>query len=475
VRSLAILPQSPRFNEADRRREGELRKVYEQSARAIRRVELDRLTSPQYKASEEQYAVLEKFDSRRELNSPKDVAGAFYTFGRMARVPPGSQLTMPPQEQQRMEMLQEDVISSLPFLDSRRLCNVLLSAAYQQNRDPQLLAPLCAHTLEKAHQLNLRDVTTLIYSLGRLEHREDGDALLRALLGRVEAELPRLHAVEMVLLTSGLAALRLKLPDLLQSLGRAALDKLETFGAVELSTLLGSLTTLSHKDLSLLRASASRLPEVVGGMNPRALCEMSAAFAAADRRVWIPSALDVLADESVAKARLFSQPQAAACLAAFGVMRWDHAGLVAALGDRLADFGPRLQLGELGLGLEGISRLPSGSEPETLRRLLDAAQRLRLPPLHHAGDAERRDAATLCSALRHLAAPPPAPLLRWLEMHAAESAEEATLAIATARERSGADTVDDGAKSVVRFRRRNAAQLNDSWRFWRGEDSGDKA
>ena len=103
VRSLAILPQSPRFNEADRRREGELRKVYEQSARAIRRVELDRLTSPQYKASEEQYAVLEKFDSRRELNSPKDVAGAFYTFGRMARVPPGSQLTMPPQEQQRME------------------------------------------------------------------------------------------------------------------------------------------------------------------------------------------------------------------------------------------------------------------------------------------------------------------------------------------------------------------------------------
>ena len=58
-----------------------------------------------------------------------------------------------------MEMLQEDVISSLPFLDSRRLCNVLLSAAYQQNRDPQLLAPLCAHTLEKARQLHLRAVS----------------------------------------------------------------------------------------------------------------------------------------------------------------------------------------------------------------------------------------------------------------------------------------------------------------------------
>ena len=197
VRSLAILPQSPRFNEHDRRREGELRKVYEQSARAIRRAELDRLTSPQYKASEEQYGVLEKFESRRELNSPKDVAGAFYTFGRMARVPPRSHLTMPPQEQLRMDMLQEDVISSLPFLDSRRLCNVMLSAAYQQNRDPQLLAPLCVHTLEKAHQLNLRDVTTLVYSLGRLEHREEGDALLRALLGRAQAEMHRLHAVEM--------------------------------------------------------------------------------------------------------------------------------------------------------------------------------------------------------------------------------------------------------------------------------------
>ena len=36
------------------------------------------------------------------------------------------------------------------------------------------------------------------------------------------------------------------------------------------------------------------------------------------------------------------------------------------------------------LGLEGICRLPAGSEPETLRRLLDAAERLSLPPLHRA-------------------------------------------------------------------------------------------
>ena len=59
-------------------------------------------------------------------------------------------------------------------------------------------------------------------------------------------------------------------------------------------------------------------------------------------------------------------------------------------------------------------------------------------------------------------------------MHAAESAEEAALAIATARERSGAEPVDDHARSVVRFRRRNAAKLNDALRFWRGEDSGVK-
>ena len=77
-------------------------------------------------------------------------------------------------------------------------------------------------------------------------------------------------------------------------------------------------------------------------MNPRALCEMAAAFAAADKRVWIPSALDVLAEESVAKARLFSQPQAAACLAAFGVMRWDHAGLVAATEGAADSYSSRL-------------------------------------------------------------------------------------------------------------------------------------
>ena len=59
-------------------------------------------------------------------------------------------------------------------------------------------------------------------------------------------------------------------------------------------------------------------------------------------------------------------------------------------------------------------------------------------------------------------------------MHAAESAEEAALAIATARERSGAEPVDDGARSIVRSRRRTAAKLNAALRFWRGEDSGDE-
>ena len=194
-----------------------------------------------------------------------------------------------------MAMLQEDIISSLPWLDSRRLCNVFLSAAYQQNRDPALLAPLCEGLLSRAHTLNLRDVTTLIYAMGRLEYREeDKDSpLLRELLGRAQRETPRMLGVEMVKLSLGLAALRLSLPDLLHPLCRTAVQKLDQFGAIELSSLLGSLTTLRHKDISLLRAACVRLPEVITDMNPRALVETAAALAAADQTVWILSLIHI--------------------------------------------------------------------------------------------------------------------------------------------------------------------------------------
>ena len=179
------MPQTPVLSENDRRRELQLRRAYEQVVRAQRREELAQLSTPQFRAVDEAFGVLETFEARRASNTPRDVAAAFYAFGRKARVPAGTELLLPPQEAQRMAMLQEDVISSLPFLPSTQLCNVLLACAYQQNRDPALLGPLCALTLEKVAQLNLRDVSTTVYALGRLGHREDGDEpLLRAMLGR---------------------------------------------------------------------------------------------------------------------------------------------------------------------------------------------------------------------------------------------------------------------------------------------------
>ena len=464
------MPQTPVLSENDRRRELQLRRAYEQVARAQRREELAQLSTPQFRAADEAFGVLETFEARRTSNTPRDVAAAFYAFGRKARVPAGTELMLPPQESQRMAMLQEDVISSLPFLRTTQLCNVLLACAYQQNRERALLEPLCALTLEKAEQLNLRDVSTTVYALGRLRHREDdGDEpLLRAMLGRVARDAEQLHAIELSLVASGLAALRLAPRDVLRPLSAAALARIDTFGAVELSGVLASLTLLGHLDKPLLRAAAARLPELLADMNPRSLCEVAAALAAADQRaaVWVPSALELLGDEATAKAHLFSRQQAASFLAAYGQLRWDQPPLTAAMAGRLAALSRSLALRETALGLEALARLPtataaastastatatastasSGSVSDddgrsgssghdssrhagssghdgaaTLSRLLDAAHRLGLPPPSRSDDAARRDVAALCGALRHLRAPPPAALLAWLDLHHEEA------------------------------------------------------
>jgi len=468
------VPQTPVLSENDRRRELQLRRAYEQVARAQRREELAQLSTPQFRAADEAFGVLETFEARRTSNTPRDVAAAFYAFGRKARVPAGTELMLPPQESQRMAMLQEDVISSLPFLRTTQLCNVLLACAYQQNRERALLEPLCALTLEKAEQLNLRDVSTTVYALGRLRHREDdGDEpLLRAMLGRVARDAEQLHAIELSLVASGLAALRLAPRDVLRPLSAAALARIDTFGAVELSGVLASLTLLGHLDKPLLRAAAARLPELLADMNPRSLCEVAAALAAADQRaaVWVPSALELLGDEATAKAHLFSRQQAASFLAAYAQLRWDQPPLTAAMAGRLAALSRSLALRETALGLEALARLPtataaaataaastaaastatastasSGSVSDddgrsgrghdssrhvggsghdgaaTLSRLLDAAHRLGLPPPSRSDDAARRDVAALCGALRHLRAPPPAALLAWLDLHHEEA------------------------------------------------------
>ena len=52
----------------------------------------------------------------------------------------------------------------------------------------------CASASPRGSPLTL----SLTLILTRLEHREEGDALLRALLGRAQSQMHRLHAVEMV-------------------------------------------------------------------------------------------------------------------------------------------------------------------------------------------------------------------------------------------------------------------------------------
>jgi hypothetical protein len=75
-----------------------------------------------------------------------------------------------------------------------------------------------------------------------------------------------------VLLASGLAALRLKPRDLLQPLGRAAVEKLETFGAVRLDALTRtpSLTLTLTLSPTLSRWSSLNPPPAPSPPHPHA-------------------------------------------------------------------------------------------------------------------------------------------------------------------------------------------------------------
>ena len=76
-RGLAIVPQTPFLSERDKRRELALRRTHEQTRRLQRHEEVVRLSSPQFRRSDQQYAVLEAYESHRATNTPRDVAAAF--------------------------------------------------------------------------------------------------------------------------------------------------------------------------------------------------------------------------------------------------------------------------------------------------------------------------------------------------------------------------------------------------------------
>ena len=133
--------------------------------------------------------------------------------------------------------LRADLAASAPYLPARDLSNALLGAAYARTTDDALVDALCAAATDKAAgQFSQRDVASTMYALGRLGRR-DG-ALLRVLLSRVVLEAPLFHAIEMSLAASGLADLQLAPSSALGALSRAAVPKLDQFGAAELPRLL---------------------------------------------------------------------------------------------------------------------------------------------------------------------------------------------------------------------------------------------
>ena len=79
------------------------------------------------------------------------------------------------------------------------------------------------------------DVASAVYSLGRLGRRED--ELLPKLLSRVTQDAASFHAIEMMLTVNGLADLQVAPPSVLTALSRAAIPKMEQFGAEELPKL----------------------------------------------------------------------------------------------------------------------------------------------------------------------------------------------------------------------------------------------
>ena len=142
------------------------------------------------------------------------------------------------------------------------------------------------------------------------------------------------HAIEMSQAASGLADLQLAPPTALRALCRAAILKMEQFGASELPKMLSSLSSLGWHDEQLLRLSTARLGPLLTDMSPRGLSEMAISFAGS--RLWIPSTLNELATETQLKAAHFSATEAAVMLAALGRLHWDHEGAVHALLARIA-------------------------------------------------------------------------------------------------------------------------------------------
>jgi hypothetical protein len=243
-RLLAILPQPPAFSKADLKKELQLRREAEYAAARQRQWVREQAVSPQFAKAKKPAGLLRYYMGQRERLTTRDAVAAFYRVAKLARAAAHKVGGDPLASHPLMATLRDDVEASVPHLQSRELCNALLAASYLRldGVSSSLVGAVCAAAAERAEMLSLRDVSTALYSLGRLGRADE--ALLPRLLSRVTREAGRLHAIEMGHAASGLADLGLAPPSALSALSRAAVPKMEQFGAEELPRLLSSLSSL---------------------------------------------------------------------------------------------------------------------------------------------------------------------------------------------------------------------------------------
>jgi hypothetical protein len=514
VRWLAILPQPPAFSKTDLLKEKALRRKAEASAIAMRRETREALATPQFGKLDRPASVLRAYEEKRELLSPRDAAAALLALGKLNRAAASHEGHDTLHDHPLAAELRADVAVSAPYLPSRDLSNALLGAAYLRSADDDLLSALCAAATEKAAaQFSQHDVASTLFSLGQLGRRES-ETLLPKLLSRVLRQARTFHALEMTLCATGLAQLGVAPPNVLDALSRAAIPKLDEFGAEELPSLLSALSSLGWHDEQLLRLAASRLPALLTHMAPKKLSEMAAVFA--ESQLWIPSALQVLADEAALKAPSFGATHAVVMLAALGRMRWDHPGAAHALVGRVAELAARevseaeeaaaghtglsgkarrykarrsaaCTFADVALCMRAVSRAPSASSSPSLPALLHTAAPLleaaRKPRRGRRGggavsstpvEAARRDLASLTNAMLQLGLPPPA----GLEAHVRHALDELQKVGGTARGTAGgtagtsSDSSDDSeaARAARRADRRAEARLANALRAWTGDE-----
>lgn len=446
TRALAILAQPPTLSRTDTRREQILRRSAEKNVILQRRQTVDAFPSPQFTRVPRPSTVLKMYLQARDMLSPRDVAAAFYRLGQLNRASAAKIRGDPLASQSSALKLHHDVATCAPHLPSREIANALLGAAYMRCSNEATLQALCSAAAGKAAtHFSQRDMASTVYSLGLLCRHDD--ALLSKLLPRVVSEASTFHAIEIMLTAHGLADLQMAPCSALSALSRAAISKVQQFGAEELPRLLSSLASLGHHDEQLMRLSAQQLPLLLADMTPQGISQFLAALATA--KIWIPSTLQLLADETVLKLPSFDAPHVMITLAALGRLRWDHPVVVSGLttqflkcavrddsdlaaspwAARSADvhFSERCRIGDLAIVMWALARLPSAVELSVLPELVELSARL-LEQMKTVRQGEGvkaaaawmgnpqhcQDVAMLCHGMVQLQLTPPPPLVAHL-------------------------------------------------------------